>query len=205
MPRCIVQPALWVNRTGREQTSFGIRSRRITESIARLAFSPRSTGATTPRRTRRDVAQRLSVCARRMSRTVDFLCSGFPNWKRATTLRAGLIPDSLVKGMRPECRPPSATHCGGRTPFAWYSCSTSIVRRQGISVADCTLEKLLSVLRSRTKTPRSSDDPASACAASSAASMSFRTMKGKRSLLLRSRCDAHGHNSRRSDHDRGRA
>jgi hypothetical protein len=165
MPRCIVQPALWVSRTGREQTSFGIRSRRITESIARLAFSPRSTGATTPRRTRRDVAQRSSVCSRRMSRPVDSLCSGFQNWKRATTLRAGLIPDSLVKGMRPECRPPSATHCGGRAPFAWKACIDSIIRRQGNSVADRTLERLLSVLRSKIKTPRSPDDPESAWSA----------------------------------------
>jgi len=165
MPRCIVQPALWVNRTGREQTSFGIRSRRITESIARLAFSPRSTGTTTPRRTRRDVAQRSSVCSRRMSRPVDSFCAVFPNWKPATTLHAGLLPDSLVNGMKPECRPPPATYCGGRAPFAWKASIDSIIRRQGNSVADRTLERLLSVLRSKIKTPRSPDDPESAWSA----------------------------------------
>ena len=51
-------------------------------------------------------------------------------------LHACRIPDSLANGMKPECRPPFATYCGRRTPFAWYWRNDFTVRKQGSSVAD---------------------------------------------------------------------
>ena len=67
-----------------------------------------------------------------MSRREGLLALGLPEPGRATMLRASLILDSLVKGMKPECRP-LPQHTAVEDSFAWHWRNTSIFRRQGLS------------------------------------------------------------------------
>lgn len=148
-----------------------------------LAFSPRRTGATIPRRARREVAQRSSVCARRMSRRVDSFRSGFPTRKRATTLHAGLMLDSLATQMRPECRPPPAIYSGGRTPFAWDSPTSP--SSGGRETPAPTALRADSFRCCETESPRLGAQTIQnqrGLHPPSTASMSFRTVRGMRSL-----------------------
>ena len=108
--------------------------------------------------------------------------------------------------MRPESRPPPATYSGGRTPFAWNS--PTVPSSGGWETPALTALRADPFRCGETESqrlgPRRSRISV-VCVSLSAASMSFPTTKGKRSIPLRSRCDAHGHDSRRSGHDRGTA